>query len=514
MDGYPMPIADMLVDAVAGHKVISFMDGNAGYNQIFMATEDIAKTAFRCPAAIGLFEWVVMTFGLKNTGATYQRAMNYIFHELIDRIIEIYIEDVVVKSKGYKEHLADLRETLECTRKHDLKMNPNKCAFGVSAGQFLGFMVNERGIEVGQKRMKAIDEAVPPTNKTELQYLLGKINFIRRFILNLSEKVLPFSPLLKLKNDQEFKWGDIQQKAFEEIKEYMKSPSVLVPPQSGKPFMLYVAADNQTIGSALMQEFEEKERVVFNLSRRLLDPETRYSPIEKLCLCLYFPCTKLRHYLLSTECTVVSKADVIKHMLYMPILNGRMGKWILALSKFDLRFESAKAVKGQIIADFITQHHKPSIGYLEVMSWTLFFNGSSCKQGGGIGIVIISPQGASFEFAFQIEPTVINNQAEYEAILKGLQLLQEVKADSVEIFGDSRLVINQLIGLYECKDDILKTYHDRCRALLDGFSLISLQHIPRAQNQEANRLVQDASGYRMFQEVLNSEKSTHLYLDP
>ena len=100
MDGYPMPIADMLVDAAAGHKVISFMDGNAGYNQIFMAEEDIAKTAFRCPRAIGLFEWVVMTFGLKNASATYQRAMNYIFHRLIGTIVDIYIDDVLVKSKG------------------------------------------------------------------------------------------------------------------------------------------------------------------------------------------------------------------------------------------------------------------------------------------------------------------------------------------------------------------------------------------------------------------------------
>ena len=92
-----------------------------------------------------------MTFGLKNAGATYQRAMNYIFHKLIGRIVEIYIDDVVVKSKGYKEHLADLWETLECTRKHGLKMNPNKCAIGVSAGQYLSFMVHERGIEIGQK---------------------------------------------------------------------------------------------------------------------------------------------------------------------------------------------------------------------------------------------------------------------------------------------------------------------------------------------------------------------------
>ena len=133
MDGYPMPIADMLVDAVVGHKVISFMDGNAGYNQIFMAEEDIAKATFRCPSAIGLFQWVVMTFGLNNVSATYHRVMNYIFHKLIGRIIEIYIDDVMVKSKRYKEHLADLRETLECTRKHGLKMNSNKCAFGVSA---------------------------------------------------------------------------------------------------------------------------------------------------------------------------------------------------------------------------------------------------------------------------------------------------------------------------------------------------------------------------------------------
>ena len=113
-----------------------------------------------------------------------------------------------------------------------------------------------------------------------------------------------------------------------------------------------------------------------------MDLETRYSPIEKLCLCLYFSCTKLRYYLLSAESTVVSKADVIKHILSMPILNGRMGKWIPELSKFDLRYESAKAVKGQVMADFITQHHKPSIGYVEPMPWILFFDGSSCKQGG------------------------------------------------------------------------------------------------------------------------------------
>jgi len=175
MDSYPMLVADLLVDAAAGHRVISFMDGNAGYNQIFMAKEDIPKTAFICPGYVGLFEWVVMTFGLKNAGATYQRAMNFIFHEFIGKVVEIYIDDVVVKSGDFTKHLADLRKVLECTRKHGLKMNPNKCAYGVSAGQFLGFMVHQRGIDFSRRSIDATNKIVAPTNKTELQSLIGKI---------------------------------------------------------------------------------------------------------------------------------------------------------------------------------------------------------------------------------------------------------------------------------------------------------------------------------------------------
>ena len=247
------------------------MDRNAGYNQIFMAEEDIHKTAFRCPGHVGLFEWIVMNFGLKNAGATYQMAMNYIFHEIISKIVEIYIDDVVVKSKRYQEHLADLRKALECTKRHGLKMNPNKCEFGVSAGQFLGFMVHERGIEISQKTIKAINKVVAPEIKVELQSLIGKINFIRRIIANLSGKIQPFSPLLKLKADQKFVWGEAQQRALDEIKQYLTSPPVLVPPQKHKPFKLYLSADERAIRSALIQEFEGKERVIYFVSRRLLD---------------------------------------------------------------------------------------------------------------------------------------------------------------------------------------------------------------------------------------------------
>ena len=112
-DEYPMPIADMLMNSASSNKVISFLDGNARYNQIFMTEEDTSKTAFICPGFIGLFEWVVMTFGLKNAGATYQRAMNFIFHELLGIILEVYIDDIVVKSVAFDAHLADLCKAFE-----------------------------------------------------------------------------------------------------------------------------------------------------------------------------------------------------------------------------------------------------------------------------------------------------------------------------------------------------------------------------------------------------------------
>ncbi len=175
-----------------------------------------------------------------------------------------------------------------------------------------------------------------------------------------------------------------------------------------------------------------------------MDAETRYFPVEKLCLCLYFSYTRLRHYLLSNECTVICKADVVKYMLSAPILKGRVGKWIFSLTEFNLRYESPKAIKRQAIADFTVDHHDDSIGSIEVVPWTLFFDGSVCTHGCGIGLVIISPRGACFEFAYTIKPYATNNQAEYEAVLKGLQLLKEVEADAIEIIGDSLLVISQL----------------------------------------------------------------------
>jgi hypothetical protein len=164
-----------------------------------MVEEDMYKMAFRCPGFVGLFEWVVMTSGLKNAGATYQRAINLIFYELLGIIIEVYIDDIVVKLAGLESHLTDLCLVFKKMCQYGLKMNPLKCAFGLSADKFFGFFIPEHGIEIDPKKVESIKNVKAPTYKKELQNFLDKVNYLRRFISNLSGKVKAFTPILRLK---------------------------------------------------------------------------------------------------------------------------------------------------------------------------------------------------------------------------------------------------------------------------------------------------------------------------
>jgi hypothetical protein len=271
-----------------------------------MAEEDMSKTTFHCPGFIGLFEWVVMTFGLKNVGATYQRAMNLIFYDLLGIILEIYIDDVIVKYDSMNNHLADLRLALEMMRRYGLKINPLKCAFGVSAGKFLGFIIYEHGIEIDPTKIVSINKMQPSQCKNDMQKLLGKLNYLRRFISNLSGKISAFAPILRLKNKAEFTWGADQQRAFDDIKKYLSSPPVMKAHMAGIPFRLYIAAEDvgmpfrlyivakdAVIGAILSQVMEGKEHIIIYLSWRLINAKTRYSFIEKLCLSLFYVYSKL-----------------------------------------------------------------------------------------------------------------------------------------------------------------------------------------------------------------------------
>jgi hypothetical protein len=143
---------------------------------MFMMKEDVSKTVIRCLGFIGLFEWVVMTCGLKYASATYQRAINLIFHDLLRVLMEVYIDDVVVKLVGLEEHMTDLKLSLERMKKYGLWMNPLKCAFGVTSGRFLGFLVHENDIQIDPKKIKSIKKIGEPVCKKDIQKFLGKIN--------------------------------------------------------------------------------------------------------------------------------------------------------------------------------------------------------------------------------------------------------------------------------------------------------------------------------------------------
>jgi hypothetical protein len=190
--------------------------------------------------------------------------------------------------------------------------------------------------------------------------------------------------------------------------------------------------------------YDGKEKVVFYLSRRMLDMETRYPEIEKLCLYLFFTCTKLRHILLSVEVIVICKSDVIKHMLLAPVLKGQLGKWMFTLLEFDIRYHPTKAVKGQALADLIIERINTNIATLSVRAWAMYFNGSACEDGCGIGILLLSPRAVTYSFSVRLPTPCTNNLAEYEVVRKGMELLLEAGAEAVEVFGDSKLVISQL----------------------------------------------------------------------
>jgi hypothetical protein len=216
---------------------------------------------------------------------------------------------------------------------------------------------------------------------------------------------------VKIKADEDFRWGAEQQRAFEEIKEYLARPPVLLPPQRDRSFYIYLSVGDISIASAVVQLYDSKEKVVFYLSRRMLDTETRYHEMEKLCRCLFFTCTKLRHILLFAEIIVICKSDIIKHMLLAPVLKGRLGKWMFTLLEFDIRYQPSKVVKGQALADLIVERINTNISTLSVRAWAMYFDGSACEDGCGIGILFVSPRGVTYSFSIRLPAPCTNNLA-------------------------------------------------------------------------------------------------------
>jgi hypothetical protein len=201
---------------------------------------------------------------------------------------------------------------------------------------------------------------------------------------------------------------------------------------------MYIVVQERVIGAILLQEEDGKELLVAYVSRHLLDAETRYVFVEKLCLSLYYACSKFRHYILSGSCIVTCQYYVIKHMLLKPILSGRMGKWAYALVEYDLAYEPLRSMKGQVVADFIVDHVVDvdySVNFVQLKPWGLYFDGSICSKGQGAGCVVVSPSGVYIDLSIRLEFACTNNQVEYKSLLHGLEFLRDLGARDVDVFG-------------------------------------------------------------------------------
>jgi hypothetical protein len=225
---------------------------------------------------------------------------------MIHEEMEVYVDDMIVKS-GDDNHLQNLQKVFDRLRKYRLKLNPSKCTFGVASGKLLGFIVSRRGIEVDPAKIRAILGMPPPRTEKEIRSFLGKLNYISRFIAQMTHTCEPIFKLLR--KSVPTVWNDDCQQAFEKIKDYLLHPPVLATPVAGRPLIMYLVTMENSMGCVLGQHCDDgrTERAIYYLSKKFLEYEVNYSALEKTCCSLVWAAHRLRHYMLYRTTFLISK---------------------------------------------------------------------------------------------------------------------------------------------------------------------------------------------------------------
>ena len=251
--------------------MLSFLDAFSGYHQILMHPPYVEKIAFI--TSHGLFYYNVMSFGLNNVRVTYQRLVTKMFKPLLGKTIEVYIDDMLVKSKELPDHAEHLQKAFELLRAYGMKLNPSKWAFRVSAGRFLGFMVTQRGIEANPAQLKSILKSPAPTSRKGVQQLTGRLAALGRFISHFTDHLNPF--FVTLKGANQAGWNEKCDKALIAIKRYLAEPLILASPEADETLFIYLAVSDVSVSAALFKEDENrKQRPVFFVSKSLTDVKT------------------------------------------------------------------------------------------------------------------------------------------------------------------------------------------------------------------------------------------------
>lgn len=290
-----------------------------------------------------------------------------------------------------------------------------------------------------------------PALKTEKEVrgFIGQLQYISRFIAKLTATCEPIFKLLK--KNQLILWDEKCQQAFDVIKDYLMNPPVLQPPKSGRHLIMYLAIEKGAIGAMLAQEDDGKvEHAVYYLSKKLLPYEANYSLVEKTCLAVIWATKKLRHYFQSYRVQTISEHDPLRYLQQTLLLTGKLTRWLVLLTEFDIDYVAKKVVKGRVVADFLAQNPLTDEEefkldfpdeHLGVQGWRMHFDRAVNSIGASVGVILITPDGEMIPMAKKLDFKVTNNQAEYEACIFGLEALRNVEAEDVTVYGDSMLVI-------------------------------------------------------------------------
>jgi hypothetical protein len=336
-DAYPLPRIDDLLEGFAGSKFFSSLDLLSGYWQVPMSLKDIAKTAF--VTKYGLFEFTVMPFGLTNAPPTFQRLMDKVFHDLKNKCIVVYMDDVNVHSPTWEQHIADLRQAFLRIRAANLRLNISKCHFAKPKVTFLGFAVTEEGVHTDPAKVDKMVNMKPPKDITEVRSLLGTFSFYRRFIPNFAKHAQPLNRLLK--KSRPFQWTQAQQQAFDTLRMHLVQAPILISPDPERRYQLYTDASYKGLGAILGQKDDEgRDHVIAYASRSLNKHEERYPPVALECCAAHWATQYFRHYLWGVPFDLYTDHQALTSLKEKGDMNNRtLGRWISNLQEYDFQIQ-------------------------------------------------------------------------------------------------------------------------------------------------------------------------------
>ncbi|KAJ9525841.1 hypothetical protein QJQ45_009290, partial [Haematococcus lacustris] len=335
-DQYPLPRIDDLFDKLSGCTVFSSLDLQAGYNQIRITPEDVPKTAFRTPD--GHYQFKVLSFGLCNAPATFQRVMNDAFAPVLNQCALVYLDDILVMSKSVDEHLKHLRKVFDLLRLNKLFAKQSKCEFMRNTLKFLGHVIFAGAIAVDPEKIKSISSWPVPQSLQQLQSFLGAANFVRKFVHNFSVLAAPLTDLCGKAGDSFLwqNWPADELKAFASLKAAVAQVPMLRLPDHTQPFQVYYDASLQGVGAVLMQDGYP----LAYLSKKLSSAERNYTTGEQELLALITACKEWRCYLEGVPFTLFTDHKPLTALPTQKVLSRRQARWMEFLSRFtfDLQY--------------------------------------------------------------------------------------------------------------------------------------------------------------------------------